>query len=296
VPTHDGDLAELVRRFRPDVVHVHWVSFALDESALLASLGVPVTVRMHGFDVYQHGFRRLLEQPWLHRVYAFPRQLALLAAPDARVRSIPAAFDSSYFGPVAGKDPRLVLRAGACLPSKDYPLFFELARRLPSHRFVFAGIRVNKFEHYPEELVRIAREMESPVDLRFNLPREEMAALMGQAGVYLHTITPPAAQHGAPIGQPISIAEAMATGAWTLVRDEPELVDYVGEVGATYRDIDEAEALLRGSMAWSAADWRERGIRSSDWAFWNHADDVVLRPIYEDWLALAARATASTPA
>jgi hypothetical protein len=293
VPAHSGDLAALVREFRPDVIHVHWVSWALDQAPQLTALGLPVTLRMHGSDVHPDSCNRLLAQPWLHRVYAFPRQLELLASSDTRVQAVPAAFDTSCFSPAAQKDPRLVVRAGACLPSKDIPLFFELARRLPSHRFVFAGIKVNVFEHYPDELRRIAREMDSPVELRFDLPREEVAGLIGSAGIYLHTIRPPAAEHGAPIGQPISIAEAMATGAWTLVRDEPALADYVGNAGATYRDIDEAEARVRETLAWSPEEWRARALRASDRAYRNHADEIVLRPMFEDWAALAARAAAS---
>jgi glycosyltransferase involved in cell wall biosynthesis len=294
VPMHSGDLAALVREYRPDVVHVHWLGYALGQGPQLAALGVPVTVRMHGFDVRAEPFRQLLAAPWLHRVYAFPRQLALLDAPNPRVRAVPAAFDTSYFGPVAQKDPRLVVRAGACLPSKDIPLFFELARRLPSHRFVFAGVTVNEFEDFPAELRRIAKEMDSPVELRFDLPREEVAALIGSAGIYLHTIRPPGAEHGAPIGMPISIAEAMATGAWTLVRDEPELAAYVGDAGATYRDIDEAETRVRASMAWDAEDWRRRRVRACDFAFTHYADEVVFGPVFRDWCALAAQADAGT--
>jgi hypothetical protein len=50
----------------------------------------------------------------------------------------------------------------------------------------------------------------------------------------------------------------MATGAWTLVRDEPALADYVGNAGATYRDIDEAEARVRETLAWGPEEWRAR--------------------------------------
>jgi hypothetical protein len=251
---------------------------------------------MHGSDVHPDSCNRLLAQPWLHRVYAFPRQLELLASADPRVQAVRSAFDTSYFAPAARKDPRLVVRAGACLPSKDIPLFFELARRLPSHRFVFAGIKVNMFEELPDELRRIAREMDSPVELRFDLPREEVAELIGNAGIYLHTICPPTAEHGAPIGQPISIAEAMATGAWTLVRDEPPLADYVGDAGATYRDIDVAYAGGRDTLACTPVVWRGRARRASDRAYRNHADEIVLRPILEDWLALAARADVAVDA
>lgn len=292
VPVLEGDIAEHVRRFRPDVIHVHWLAYALERGAELEALGVPVTVRMHGFDVSAGEFRRLVDSGWLHRVYAFPMQLALLPGPHARVCATPSVFDTSYFQPTMDKDPRLVVRAGACLPSKDIGLFFELAKRLPSHRFVFAGVTCNKWEHYPAQLRELAARLESPAELRFDLPREQAAELISRAGIYLHTINPPHVQHGAPIGMPISIAEAMATGAWTLVRDLPELAAYVGDAGATYRDLDEAAALIAASAGWSAEEWRRRRVRASDRAFLYHADELMLRPLFEDWCELAARADA----
>jgi glycosyltransferase involved in cell wall biosynthesis len=287
VPIFDGDLAKAVAGFQPDVLHVHWMGYALGRGEELAQLGLPVTLRMHGFDVREAGFRQLMGNDWVHRVYAYPRQLRLLAAPDARVRALPAGFDTSYFHPAAEKDPRLVLRASACLPSKELELFFEVAKRLPSHRFVFCGVTCNKWEHYPAELRRMAAEMASPVELRFDVPREEMAQLMGRAGSFLHTIHPPEATHGAPIGMPISIAEAMATGAYVLVRDLPELVDYVGDAGAIYRDAAHAAELIAATGEWSESEWRRRRVRASDHAYVNYADEVVFRPILEDWQELA---------
>jgi glycosyltransferase involved in cell wall biosynthesis len=289
VPIFEGDLAKAVRAFQPDVLHVHWMGYALGRGEELAALGLPVTLRMHGFDVREAGFRQLMANDWLHRVYAYPRQLELLVAPDERVRTVPAGFDTSYFHPSTQKDPRLVLRASACLPSKELELFFEVAKMLPSHRFVLCGVTCNKWEHYPAELRRMAAEMASPVELRFDVPREEMAELMARAGIYLHTIHPPEAAHGAPIGMPISIAEAMATGAYTLVRDLPELVDYVGDAGAVYSDAAHAAALIRATMQWSEAEWRRRRVRASDFTYVHYADEVVFRTILEDWQALAQR-------
>ena len=79
----------------------------------------------------------------------------------------------------------------------------------------------------------------------------------------------------------------MATGCYVLVRNQPELIDYVGEAGDAYGDIDEAVRLLRATQGWSAREWRERRLRSIDRGFMRHADMQVLRPIYQDWCELA---------
>jgi glycosyltransferase involved in cell wall biosynthesis len=287
VPVHEGDIAEVVARVRPDAIHVHWLGYALAQRETLDAIGLPLTLRMHGFDATPEQFARLLAMRCLHRCYAFPAQLGLPGGDDPRVRAVPSAFDTSYFSPAAEKDPSLVVRAGACLPSKDIALFFEAAKRCPKHRFVFAGVTCNEWEHYVEELRRLRDEMRSPVELRFDVPREQAAALIGSAGIYLHTIHPPSAPFGAPIGMPISIAEAMATGCYPLVRDLPELRAYVGEAGDSYADVEDAVRKIRATETWSDREWRMRRLRSIDRAYLNHADALALRPIYRDWCDLA---------
>jgi glycosyltransferase involved in cell wall biosynthesis len=294
VPVHEGDIAEVVARVRPDAIHVHWLGYALAQRETLDAIGLPLTLRMHGFDATPEQFARLLAMRCLHRCYAFPAQLGLPGGDDPRVRSVPSAFDTSYFSPAAEKDPSLVVRAGACLPSKDIALFFEVAKRCPNHRFVFAGVTCNEWEHYVEELRRLRDQMQSPVELRFDLPREQAAALIGNAGIYLHTIHPPSAHFGAPIGMPISIAEAMATGCYPLVRDLPELTAYVGEAGDAYADIEDAVRRIRATEVWSAHEWQARRLRSIDRAYLNHADALALRPIYRDWCEQAERSFGPT--
>ena len=289
VPVHSGDLAKLVRDFQPDVLHVHWVGYALARGAQLGALGVPVTLRMHGFDVNQASLNALLDHDWVHRVYAYPHQLQLLDAPDRRALGLSAAFDTSLFRPAIRKDTRMVLRASACLPSKELTLFLEVAKRLPSHRFVLCCVTCNEWEHYADELRRLAAELASPVELRFDVPREEMVGLVARAGIFLHTAHPPHSPPGTPIGMPISIAEAMATGAYVLVRDLPELANYVGDGGATYRDAAHAAELIAASSRWSEAEWLHRSVRASDRAYLRFADETVLRPILADWQALAQR-------
>lgn len=284
-PFHDGTIAEAAARFRPDIVHVHWTSFTQMLADQLAALNLPVTVRVHGFEGGAGQIRAMLAYPWMRAVFAFPHQVAQ-HAPDPRLIAVPVAFDSTLFRPHADKDRRLVLRAGAALPNKDIFRFLDLARRLPRYRFVFAGVTCTHQEAYVDVLRQEHARLASPADLRFDVPRDEMAALMGQAGTYLHTLPLPGAEGGAPIGMPISIAEAMATGAHVLARDTPELAAYVGDAGSLYRDSDHAAALLGAMEGWSDAAWRAAWTRSVERAFTHHADVLTLRPILASWAGM----------
>jgi hypothetical protein len=49
---------------------------------------------------------------------------------------------------------------------------------------------------------------------------DQTAELMQEAGFYVHTNNGRGAQFSTPAGMPVSIAEAMATGAYVLVREE----------------------------------------------------------------------------
>ena len=106
---------------------------------------------------------------------------------------------------------------------------------------------------------------------------------MAEAGIYLHTADPASTNRGTPVGMPISIAEAMATGTYTLVRNLPALASYVGNAGSTYRDIDEAVRLIAETADWSPEDWRRRELASTKRAYCNHSDDLVIRQLVSAW-------------
>lgn len=283
VPIHEGPLPDVVRRVRPDVIHVHWLSSLTRYAPILAQLGTPVTARLHGFDTSPDACRAILDQPWMRAVYAFPHHLDLIGRSDPGLRAVPAAFDSTLFRPCASKDRRLVLRAGAALPSKDHAFFFELANRLPDYRFVLAAITCSLEENFAAAYRDLHQQMKSRCELMFDIQHEDLAPLIAQAGIYLHTVKPPGTEHGTPIGMPISIAEAMATGAYILVRDLPELRDYVGDAGTTYRDAEDAAEIIAATAEWPEQKWKAAWTASVDRAFSVHADEIALRPMFDDW-------------
>jgi hypothetical protein len=95
------------------------------------------------------------------------------------------------------------------------------------------------------------------------------------------------------VGGPVSLAEAMATGAYVLARNHAALAAYIGDAGATYAGVAEAAALIRATQSWTDAEWREAHRRSVEHAYAYYADETVLAPVFEDWCAIAAERDAA---
>ncbi len=292
VTIHDGTLEEAISACRPDVIHLHWLSFAMGKIANLAGYGLPITLRLHGFDVTPEGLANYLSHKEVTAVYAFPNQLARFNLSDPRLKSTPAAFDSTLFLPNPQKNNKLVVRTSAGIPSKDLPLFFEAARQLPEFRFVLAVVTCYKKEPYIQELLAIHEAMGSPVEIHIDLQRNEIAKLVGEAGIYVHTLLTPGTKGSTPVGQPVSIAESMATGCLCFVKDIPDFCDYIDECGKSYADVADLVEKIRATLSWSEAEWKEVRRKASDHAYRNHADVVVYREMFMDW---AGKGTSRVP-
>jgi glycosyltransferase involved in cell wall biosynthesis len=280
---HRGPLAEAVAAFRPDVVHVHGLALLEEQRAALEAAGVPVTLRGRGTDTAPEAIARALALPKLVRAYLMP---GAGGPQDARLRRAAPVFDTALFAPAAEKDHRLVLRAAPALPESELRSVLELAKRLPAHRVVVAVASVGGHEDEIAALRAYREEIISPAELIVDAPRAEMARLFASAGICVHSAS--AAPDRRPrAGGPASLVEAMATGAYVLARRVQPYLGFLGKAGAPYDDAAEAAALIRATEAWSDAEWRDARIRAIDQAFKLHADELVLRPLFEDWCAIA---------
>ncbi len=290
IPVHRGPLGEAIAAFRPDIVHVH--GLALLDAQRDALAGVPVTVRGRGADTAPDAIERTLALPNLVRAYLMPGVGG--ADGGERLRHAAPVFDTTLFTPsLEGKDRRLVLRAAPALPGSDLRFVLELAKRLPHHRVVLAVATVAGHEREIDAL-RVARDAAgSPADLYVDTPRAELARLFAAAGIVVHSAPPPAPGERPRSGGPASLVEAMASGAYVLARRHPPFPAFVGDAGAVYSGVAEAAALIRATEGWTDAAWRAARNRSIERAFQLHADEFVLRPLFEDWCAIAgARAAA----
>jgi glycosyltransferase involved in cell wall biosynthesis len=208
---------------------------------------------------------------------------------DDRFHAMPAVFDPEWFYPDGEKDRRLVFRTGLASRTKDMPLFIQLAARCPRHRFVLAPCWSVGHPEVLDELQTLNRSLGDPVEILPNLPPIEVAGFVRRAGISLHT-------HGLmePYGMPVSIVEAMATGAYVIARYAPAAASFIGPAGRTYETIDEAEALLKATEAWTDDDWRAARLRSVERAYSGHAAPEVLRPLWDEWARLAGRRALAT--
>ena len=281
VPVHHGSLEETIAKVRPDVVHVHWLNKGKDYREVIARAGLPMTVRGHSYEFATKSVKKLLSDPAVRSVYLFPH-FAKQISGSPKIHPMTSAFNEDWFYPPEKKDRRLVLRMGAGKPTKGLESFLEIASRCPEHRFVLVLGLLPNMDDYVDRLLAENRRLGSPVEIRQNLSNEESAALVREAGIYLHTYG-----DDEPFGMPVSIAEALATGAFTLARELPGAAEYLGTAGTLYRTNDEAVRAIQGTLSWSDDEWQSQQARAATVAQQRFASELVLRPLLDDWRSLA---------
>ena len=280
---HRGDLDETLQAVQPHIVVTHWLSKGVELRPVTRARGLPHVVRTHGFEYVPDTVAELLADPGA-LVHTFPHLVDPAWASHPRLDVTVTFFDDGRYRPSPAKDRRLVVRTAAGLLTKDLETFLMAADLCPNHRFVLVLGHSKYVEERTEAMIARRDELGSPAEVQVDLQHDEVAALISQAGIYLHT-------HGTdhPVSMPISIAEAMATGCWVLGRELPGMVGYVGRAGTLYGGDTSAEraaaaaALIRGSLAWDEDRWAAQAAASVDQAFERYASRDVVEQMLRSW-------------
>jgi MoaA/NifB/PqqE/SkfB family radical SAM enzyme len=261
VPVHNGALADAIARMRPDAIHVHATSAAVPS---VDGIATPVTVRLHDRAVPQT-IDAWLARPFVRAVYV-PAVHGMNCG-DARLRALPATFDSAVFMPHAEKDRKLVVVVEQ--RSGDTSVFADLARRLPDHRCVLV-VAGNAFAADAQAISATDRARFVP------LLRDAAVCVCfgsGEGGV-----------------MPAAVPEAMATGAHVLVPAGAEWRQFLGAAVTACRDVAHVAEIITATAQWTDQQWRRASDDAIVRAFSVHADELALRPIFEDWCALRSGA------
>jgi hypothetical protein len=275
-------LDPIVAAFKPDVIHLHWMLWDAGVLDFLARYGKPVTVRVHT-DTNHERLQMYAAHPAVRRIFGYPGdgQRFDFAHPKFVEMAIAVMRPAAV---AVEKNRRLVLRAASENP-RDQTLMVQLARRCPQFEFLLC-IGESKHQDALGTRPALADALGAmpPPNLRivWNESPANMAQWFARAGIYLHTFLP-----HKTAAMPVSIAEALVNGCYTLVRNQPRLMAMLGNTGAVYANEDEAAAQLAATLNWSKAEWQQKSADSRT-AGERFCADRALLPMLEDWQQLSA--------
>ncbi len=275
VRVHRGDVRTAVAEFKPNLIHTHHLVTALEILPRIPT--VPATVRAHSFDWTVPRAMTTLAVPSVRSIYAFPHFAK--QADNCRVVPMPVAYDASLYDATFDKPviPNKVVRLAAGRRGKGLEDFLAVSEIIgPKADFHMALCQVRGDEKYALEMGW--RSKRHGVHGLINIGRRDAVEMIRTAGIYLDTSDPT----GHAFGMPISIAEALASGAIVLARDCPAAREYLGEAGAVYNDVEEAAQYIEValSLPQAAVDASRMVARQRARAF---RSDVVLPRLIEDW-------------
>ena len=288
IKVHDEDFREVVDKIKPDLIHIHWLGIAKIILPFIDDLNIPTTIRAHSFDTTKESIRFCSKRSFVKKIYCFPQHYDDFS--DAKLKIQNTVFDTKILKPHKNKDKRLVVRGGAAIPSKSLPFFIRLAKELPDFKFILAVVKCHDNDDYINELKKLANSISSPVEIKTNLTRESYTELVSEAGIFLHTVDKKLMN----VGMPISISESMATGCYIVASNNESMKRYIGESGKTYNDMNEAKKIIKDTQLWSDHEWDKTWKNSVERAFSKHADEIILRPMFFDWIDFATNKNQSS--
>ncbi len=276
-----GAALQEVRRFRPDVVHAHWVIPAgLAALATQRATGVPYIVTAHGADAYTLRSPTALaaKRAVIGRSAAtVPVSKAIgeaLAPLGALEEPIPMGADIGRIVDEVGvrvPEPGRVLFVGRLVEKKGVDVLLRAAAQVPSLSLVVVGDGPSR-----DDMEALARDLGIRRRVQF-LGQQSRAGVMAEmARAAVITLPSQVGAGGDQDGTPVVLGEAMAAGVPVIVSDLGGLAEQVtaGQTGLVVRPgsvEDLADALRRaeanpGEAARMAARAREQMVGAIDLA------------------------------
>jgi hypothetical protein len=244
------DIGRALREFRPDVLFLHWSSWALSHLEDLERWGVPFGVRAHGFDWDAGDLRRLAAHPLCVGVWDYA---------SSPIEDVPGLHRMGQFcgaalhdWPAPGQQRDLVLCASAGLPKKDWPLLVEAMALLEGTDRRLCLAVTGGFEDEYAKLLALTHELSDPPLVQVNITRREIGALLARTAVAIYTLVPEAR-----FSEPMSVVDALAMGASVVVPDRPEALAFAGPYARGYRDAGQLAGHVREVLAGGAGIERE---------------------------------------
>ncbi len=290
-----------IERFRPDLLHGHYLATSLLLRQLAEQHRIPFTLRTHSFDVMQLASRpskakamfEAVRSPFCRGLFVFPEFRGLFEAAGIAAEKIISAWPVVNVGRFHNTAPqrltRRILSCGSCTAKKAFERIVDFAASgvLDGYSFdIYA-----KGDSEPE-LRRYNRSRGGPVAIRYVEP-EEMPAVYRCHDWLIY----PTDVDVNEVGLPCSIVEAQASGIGICWQEVPHRRvaqrEFLGGGGYLFRSYDELPAIIAKGYP---EDMRRRGLENA-WKcdVGRHADQLtsVWQRVLSDGLRTAVQGPAA---
>ena len=243
------DLETAIANFEPDLLFVHWASFAAFALPKIEATGLPWALRVHSFDFDPPTIRRLMEHPTCVGAWAFPAH----AREVSGALALPPLFTSAHDPALNGAARNIVMSASAGLPKKDWDLLLDAFNQLPDvdRRLIIAI--TNGHEAVPSELAKRLAAYERPPLLQVNMQREAVIGMMCRAAALIYTLVPEK-----KVAMPMSIVEGLCCGASVILPATTESHEIAGPYAREYRTAEDIAVHVSEVLAGGTAIETER--------------------------------------
>ncbi|WP_432471662.1 hypothetical protein [Amphritea sp. HPY] len=267
------DILNFAKKFKPDVIHTHWIDFQLERVFRLSKeLNIPFTIRSHSFDTLwkpARWYKRILGGPVPAKVRKYikmvnhPLCLGVLAFPYAVPKLITAGVKPERVvesGPVFAYDlfndqssnGQGIVNVGACLPKKKFEDYIHLATLVPDRKF-----HLYSLGYLTEDINNKNNAVGNPVLMHEPIQHYEVAKKLKDMQWMVYTADPELAT----VGLPLTLLEAQASGVGVCMRKlRPDLKEYLDGAVILYDSVEELVEIVKKPVS---EQMRQRGFENA---------------------------------
>jgi glycosyltransferase involved in cell wall biosynthesis len=255
---HDNpmNLINKIKRFKPDIVHTHYLDNVEIAHHFAMLLNIKFSVRTHSFDILEQDCKKNLlnnlkiinkiNSFFCSSIIIFPEFVPKLKDKKIKEEKIISCFPSinikkfqNVFSLPNGND---IMSGGAFLPKKNIKDFILLAKKI-KETYPNKNVRyysVKEEPSYYDEVINFNKKNGSPVEFVTKQP-EEMPLEYKKHQYLIYSACP---LHKS-VGLPLMVAEAQASGVGVIMyKLRDELKEYVTENGFLYETHEDVLDIL----------------------------------------------------
>jgi glycosyltransferase involved in cell wall biosynthesis len=244
---------EAVDSFAPELVVIHWASFARGVRDEVVGAGLPYIVRVHSFDLQDAVEANFNDDPWCAGIWAYPH-----TAP-----SVPGSHALSSLVHDAPSIPHApgyrsgVAVLSAALPKKDWPRLAKVLGplRQVERRVLIATTRGH--EDLPAQVRRLFHQHDARIDVRLNVAHQEAIELLTATSMLLYSV-----DDDFPFGNPRSAIEGWLCGAIVFLPDRPAARAFAGDHARYFTTLEQAGEMIAAFVEGGPELEKERSLNA----------------------------------